>query len=260
MNRMSQKAAYPYIIWIVGFIIIPILYIFSYAVHDENGLTLKYVLSILWTVHRKPLFLSLYLAFICVVVCLIISIPLAIILRQVQSRIVIFLFMLPMWMNTILSILAWKLLLAPRGLISHFLPSVSILNTVFATELGMIYDLLPFAIIPIHTAFAAIDEDVIRCAWDLGANRWQVFCKVMLPLARDGIVSAIVMVFVPALTSFVVSDMLGGGKVMLIGNVIEQEFTNLMDWHLGAGLSLVLMVFVLLSTFILDENEKNEYE
>ena len=253
---MNQKLAYPYLLWIAGFIIIPILFIGYYGLSEEGHFTFQYVLAIFEPVHWKPLLLSIKLSLICVTVCLLISIPLGLILRGHRSDFIIFLFMLPMWMNTILSILAWKLLLSTHGIFNHIFHTGSILNTQLATEIGMIYDLLPFAIIPIHGAIAAIDENIIHSAYDLGANKMQVIFRVILPNAQAGIASAVVMVFVPALTSFVVSDMLGGGKVSLIGNIIEQEFTNSMNWQLGSGLSLVLMLFVLASTMILRRGQR----
>ncbi len=252
---MSNKLSYPYLIWIFGFIIIPILFICGYGLTDGGHFSLKNILAIGESVHLIPLLLSIRLSAICVVICLLVSIPLGIILRGYRSRFIVFLFMLPMWMNTVLSILAWKLLLSTNGILPRLLHTGSILNTQIATEIGMVYDLLPFAIIPIHNSFAAIDQRVVDAAYDLGAGRAQVLFHILLPLAKPGILSAVVMVFVPALTSFVISDMLGGGKVYLIGNVIEQEFTNSMNWNLGSGLGMVLMVFVLISTMLLRGNE-----
>ncbi|MBR1629294.1 MAG: ABC transporter permease [Lachnospiraceae bacterium] len=252
---MSKRLAYPYLAWIVGFIIIPILFICYYGLTRDGHFTFSNIAAITENVHWIPLVLSVRLSLICVVICLLISIPLGLALRSIRSRFLVFLFMMPMWMNTVLSILAWKLLLGTNGIIGRLFHVRSILNTQLATEIGMVYDLLPFAIIPIYNAFASIDDSIIDAAYDLGADRAQVLTKIMLPGAKAGILSAVVMVFVPALTSFVISDMLGGGKVSLIGNVIEQEFTNSMDWNLGSGLGMVLMVFVLLSTMLLRGGE-----
>ena len=252
---MSRRLAYPYLVWITGFIVIPLVFIFYYGLTIEGRFTFSNVLAIFRREHFLPLILSLKLSGICVAICLLISIPLGIILRRYSSRFLVFLFMMPMWMNTVLSIMVWKLLLGTNGIINSIFGFGSILNTQIATEIGMVYDLLPFAILPIHNAMSTIDERVIDAAYDLGANRTQVLFRIILPGARSGICSAIIMVFVPALTSFVISDMLGGGKVSLIGNIIEQEFTNSMNWNLGAGLGLVLMFFVLASTMLLRKGE-----
>ncbi len=248
---MSKRLAYPYIIWIIGFIIIPILFICYYGLTVDGHLSAANILAIFDEVHLRPLLLSLKLSIICVIVCLSISFPLGMFLRHYQSRFLVFLFIVPMWMNTVLSILAWKLLLSTNGIINHFFHCGSILNTQIATEIGMVYDLLPFAIVPIYNAITAIDQRIIDAAYDLGADKAHVLWHIILPLSRPGILSAVVMVFVPALTSFVISDMLGGGKVSLIGNVIEQEFTNSMNWNLGSGLGMVLMFFVILSTMLM---------
>lgn len=253
----NKKLAIPYITWIIGFIIIPLFFIFYYGLIDNGTFTLSNVLAIFEKVHLKPLFLSIKLSLICVIVCLIIAIPLGVAIREVNSKIIVFLFVIPMWMNTILSIMAWKLLLSTNGIFNSLFHFGSILNTEAATLLGMIYDLLPFAIMPIYTAISAIDENVINSASDLGANKLQILFKIIIPNAKGGILSAIIMVFVPALTSFVVSDMLGGGKVSLIGNIIEQEFTNALNWNLGSGLSIVLMIFVFISTIVMRKGEKN---
>lgn len=123
--------------------------------------------------------------------------------------------------------------------------------------MGMVYDFLPFMVMPIYNVLAKIDDRVIEAARDLGANNFQVFRYIILPLSVPGIVSGVTMVFVPALTTFVISNMLGGGKILLIGNVIEQEFTVGNNWHLGAGLSLVMMIFILVSMAFIAKFDKN---
>jgi spermidine/putrescine transport system permease protein len=123
--------------------------------------------------------------------------------------------------------------------------------------LGMVYDYLPFMILPIYNALVKIDKNVIEAAYDLGASGMQVLTKVIAPLSLPGIVSGITMVFVPSLTTFAVSNMLGGGKVNLIGNIIEQEFTTSSNWNLGAGLSLVMMIFIVISMALIEKFDKN---
>ena len=160
-----------------------------------------------------------------------------------------------------LRILAWRLLLSNNGIINAILEavgfgSIKMLNTQTAVVFGMVYDFLPFMILPIYNSMARIKQDIIDAAKDLGASDFVILIKIIIPLTLSGIISGIVMVFVPALTSFVISDLLGGGKVLLIGNVIEQEFMQGTNWNLGSGLSVVLMVFVIASMAFMNTFDK----
>lgn len=137
------------------------------------------------------------------------------------------------------------------------LPGISIINTPAAIVLGMVYNFLPFMVLPIYNVLAKIDDSVINAAQDLGANTFQTFIKIWLPLSLPGVISGITMVFVPSLTTFVISDLLGGSKILLIGNVIEQEFTRGSNWNQGSGLSLVLMIFILISMAMIAKYDKN---
>lgn len=262
----KQLLAGPYIIWIIGFILLPILLILFYGLTDYNGaFTMDNLLAIAEPVHMKSLLFSLKLALICTIICLILSYPLAMILSSMHLKhqsFVVFVFVLPMWMNFMLRILAWKLLLSNNGVINTILssmglPTLQLLNSPAAVVFGMVYDYLPFMILPIYNAMSRISQDVINAARDLGANQLQVFVKITLPLTLSGVISGIIMVFVPALTSFVISNLLGGGKVLLIGNVIEQEFMQTMDWNLGSGLSIVLMIFVIASMAFMNKYDKD---
>ena len=137
------------------------------------------------------------------------------------------------------------------------LPSLDIINTPYAIVLGMVYNFLPFMVLPIYNVLIKIDPNVINAARDLGANNIQTFFKITLPLSTPGIISGITMVFVPALTTFVISDLLGGGKILLIGNVIEQAFKQSSNWNVGSGLSLVLMVFIIASMAVVAKYDKD---
>ncbi|CDB62480.1 putative uncharacterized protein [Clostridium clostridioforme CAG:132] len=175
---------------------------------------------------------------------------------------IVFIFILPMWMNFLLRTLAWQTLLEKNGVINGILnwlhlPSQSIINTPSAIVLGMVYNFLPFMVLPIYNVLSKIDDNIINAAMDLGANSFERFTRIWLPLSIPGIISGITMVFVPSLTTFVISDLLGGSKILLIGNVIEQEFTRGSNWHLGSGLSLVLMVFILISMAMIAKYDKN---
>ena len=167
-----------------------------------------------------------------------------------QTSFIVLIFILPMWMNFLLRTLAWQTLLEKNGVINnilHFLhlPEQSLINTPGAIVLGMVYNFLPFMILPIYNVLAKIDRDVLYAARDLGANNMQTFF------------SGITMVFVPSLTTFVISDLLGGSKILLIGNVIEQEFKQGSNWHTGSGLSLVLMIFIIASMALIAKYDKN---
>ena len=266
MNKFKQQfLAGPYLIWIIGFIILPMIMIVCYAFSGSDGnLTLEYITSIANETNRKALGLSLELGIICTLICLIIAYPLAMILNSMQIKnqgLVVFVFMLPMWMNFMLRILAWKLLLSKNGVINTILTGlglskINIINTPVAVVLGMVYDFLPFMLMPIYNSMTRIRKDWIEAARDLGAGSITIFFKIILPLTVSGIISGIVMVFVPSLTSFAISQVLGGGHVLLIGNVIEQDFMQGMQWNAGSGLSFVLMIFVIASMALVNSFDK----
>lgn len=265
MFKSRKLLAGPYLVWIIGFTVLPLLMILYYAFTDQNGgFTVANIAAIAEPIHLKALILSIRLALECTLICLVLSYPLAMILCNLKLKsqnFIVFLFVLPMWMNFMLRILAWQMLLSNNGVINFILGalglgSIQILNTPTAVVFGMVYDFLPFMILPIYNSLVKIRRDVIEAAKDLGANNRIVFSRIIVPLTMPGIISGIIMVFVPALTSFVISDLLGGGKVLLIGNVIEQEFMHGMNWNLGSGLSIVLMVFVIASMAFMSLHNK----
>ena len=266
MNKFKQQfLAGPYLIWIIGFILLPLVMILCYGFTTGDGsFTLEYITPIASETNRKSLGLSLKLGILCTVICLVLAYPLAMILNNMHIKnqgIVVFIFMLPMWMNFMLRILAWKLLLSKNGVINSILTSlgldrINIINTPAAVVLGMVYDFLPFMLLPIYNSMTRIRHDWIEAAKDLGAGSITIFFKIILPLTISGIVSGIVMVFVPSLTSFAISQILGGGHVLLIGNVIEQDFMQGMQWNAGSGLSFVLMIFVLVSMALVNLFDK----
>ena len=240
--------------------------IFYYGLTDRSGaFTFENVAAISSPEHMKALITALVLSLISTVVCLALAYPLAMILagRHVsQQSFIVLIFILPMWMNFLLRTLAWQTLLEKTGVINSVLsffglPTLNIINTPGAIILGMVYNFLPFMVLPIYNTLAKIDDNVINAARDLGADNYQTLTKILLPLSVPGIVSGITMVFVPALTTFVISNLLGGSKILLIGNVIEQEFTKGSNWNLGAGLSIVLMVFILLSMTMIAKYDKD---
>lgn len=193
---------------------------------------------------------SIGIAVITTLVCLLLGYPAAYILSQKQfntSRTMVVLFILPMWVNILIRTLAtvalFDFLNLPLG--------------EGALVFGMVYNFLPFMVLPIYNVLVKIDKDVISAARDLGAGNIQTFTKIILPLSVPGIISGITMVFVPALTTFVISNLLGGSKILLIGNVIEQEFQQGSNWHVGSGLSLVLMIFIIASMALIAKYDKD---
>lgn len=258
-SSRTRLLSIPYIVWVAGFTVIPILFIIGKALTTPEGaLTFSNITAIFDQVHRKALVLSLELAFISTVICIILAFPTALILRESRLKkksIIVFLLILPMWMNFILRILAMQMLISNNGIINHLLdllslPHLDIINTPYAIVLGMTYDYLPYMLLPVINSIISIPEDIIEAARDLGSNRLHIITRIILPMSLSGIGSGITMVFVPSMTEFVIANILGGGKIQLLGNIIEQEFTVSMDWNLGSGLSVALMAFVLITSFI----------
>ncbi len=257
---MNKKLlAGPYVFWAVMFILIPLGMVFYYGLTDKTGaFTLENVIAIATAEHSKALWESIVLSLISTIICFVLAYPLAMILCRMevnQHSFMVLIFILPMWMNFLLRTLAWQTLLEKTGVINSVLgffhlPTLNMINTPGAIILGMVYNFLPFMVLPIYNVLVKIDQNVINAARDLGANSVQTFFKIIFPLSVPGVISGITMVFVPALTTFVISTILGGSKILLIGNVIEQEFTQTGNWHLGSGLSIVLMIFIIINMLI----------
>lgn len=259
LKNKQKLLATPYFFWAVAFIIIPILMVFYYGFIDSAGhFTMQNILAIASPEHSKALFLSIRLSLVSTLICLLLAYPLAMILTNKnvnQNQFIVLIFILPMWMNFLLRTLAWQTLLEKTGVINSVLrflslPTLDIINTDAAIILGMVYNFLPFMVLPIFNSLSRMDQDLINAARDLGANNVKTFCRIIFPLSLPGVISGITMVFVPALTTFVISSLLGGSKILLIGNVIEQEFTQASNWNLGSGLSMVLMLFIILSMIV----------
>lgn len=256
--------ASPYIVWVIGFTVIPLGLIFKYALTGrEGGFSLENIGAIFDPIHMKAMLFSLEIAIGCTLLCILLSYPLVMALKHLnmgKQKFVMFIWILPMWMNFILRILAWQMILSNNGILNFILTKLGLealplANTGAAVMIGVVYDYFPYMVLPIFNAVAEIDEDIIEAAKDLGANGFTVFRRIIFPLSIPGLLSGIVMVFVPSMTSFVISDILGGGKLQLIGNVIEQEFTKSSNWNLGSGLSVSLMIFVLLSMAFTMKND-----
>lgn len=264
--KYSKAWASPFLIWIAIGTVVPVFSIAYYGFSNRAGhFTFDNIGATFSPDHMEALGLSLLLAFVSTAICFILALPMAMILsnsRHGKTGMVIFIFILPMWMNFLLRTMAWQVLLEREGVINSILhavglPGQHLINTPAAIVLGMVYDFLPFMILPIYNAACKIDNRLIEAAYDLGANKGTVYRKVIFPLLVPGIVSGVTMVFIPALTTFVISNMLGGGKINLIGNIIEQEFTVSSNWYLGSGMSLVMMVFIIITMLLFGKFDKS---
>ena len=243
------RMCYPYILWLAIFIVAPMFMILLYALTKSGNSTLTFqftlehfgkffsdqtFMRVLWT--------SLRIAFLTTVFCILIGYPAALFIANLSERaqtMMVLLLTLPMWINMLLKTYAW------RGIL---------LNFDFASEtkvfIGMVYDFLPYMIIQIHTAIAKLDRELLTAAYDLGANKWKSFLKVTLPLSVPGIISGITLVFLPAVSSFVIPKLLGGGNYVLIGNLIETYFLVAGDWNFGSAISLVMALIIIVSMYL----------
>lgn len=263
--------ASPYVFWIIIFTIIPLAMILYYGITIKNidgsiALSFSNLKKVFEPVYLKAMTRSMIYAGSSTIICLILAYPLALILSKNNSSksSILFLFILPMWMNFLLRTYAWMSLLETNNgflntLLKYIhLPTIQIMNTKYAIILGMVYNFLPFMVLPIYNVLVKIDKSVLEAASDLGANSLLRFRKVILPLSIPGIVSGISMVFMPAVTSFVIPNLLGGGKINLIGNLIEQQFMQSYNWYFGSSLSLILMIIILISMSIVSKFESED--
>ncbi len=251
--------AAPYGFWAIAFTLIPLgmLLYYGITIDSSSGIVFSFdnILKAFEPIYLKALLRSIGYAAAATAICLLLAYPLALILSgsSYNNQSVIFIFILPMWMNFLLRTYAWlSLLETNNGFLNTLLrflhlPTLKIIGTPSAVLLGMVYNFLPFMILPIYNSLVKIDSHVLEAASDLGANTLSRFFRIILPLSVPGIVSGITMVFMPAITTFVIPNLLGSGKVFLIGNIIEQQFLQSYNWYFGSSLSLVLMVFILLS-------------
>ncbi len=265
---MNKKAlSTPYLIWMAIFIIIPLFIVLYFAFTTSGGqFTFQNFADV---AAYFPAFIeSIWLGMVSTFICLLLGYPLGYIISKAsptKQRTTILLIMLPMWINFLLRTYAWMTLLEKNGIINNLLaavglPQLNMINSRGAVILGMVYNFLPFMVMPIYTALAKIDPRIIEAAEDLGSNQFQTFRKVILPISLPGIISGITMVFVPAVSTFIISKMLGGGD-MLIGDVIESQFFGATyNPNLGAALALILMLLVLLCMAIMNQFDTDESE
>ena len=251
-NKLSRFAV-PYEVWMAIFVVAPILIMVIYAFSSsEGGFTLDNFVQM--GGYTQVFLRSFKLAIIATLICLVIGYPVSYLMSRegpAFQRTAMVLIMLPMWMNFLLRTYAWMTLLEKNGLINKFfglfgLGPFNMINTSGAVVLGMVYNYLPFMILPIYTAMTKIDDSVVEAAQDLGCNVWQILFRVLVPLSGPGIATGITMVFVPCVSTFYITQKLGGGQVVLVGDVIETQFQSANNYNLGAALSLVLMVLILI--------------
>lgn len=260
MKKLKVFAA-PYLVWMAVFIVVPLLMVAYFAFTDEKGhFTLDYIANV--GQYTNIFVRSIWLAIIATVVCLVLAYPVSFILSRMKKHhqgTMLMIVMLPMWMNFLLRTYAWMTLLGNNGIINNLLGMIGIgplklINTEGAVVLGMVYNYLPFMILPLYSVMVKIDKSLIEAASDLGCNPVSTLFRVVVPLSVPGIMSGVTMVFVPAISTFIISRMLGGGSNLLIGDLIEMQFLgNAYNPHLGAGISLVLMVIILLIMTIMNQ-------
>lgn len=255
----------PYLLWSVLFIIAPMIMVVYYAFTDRNGdWTLANITAL--GAYSQTFIRSIWYAFVATLICLVLAYPLAYIMSRSsmsKQRTIMMLVMLPMWMNFLIRTYSWITLLANTGIINTMLSKIGIgplhmINTPGAVILGMVYNFLPYMILPIYSIMSKLDYRLVEAAQDLGCNSFGVLKRVIFPLSLPGVISGITMVFVPSVSTFYISQKLGGGKYLLVGDSIEMQFQSAYNYNLGASLSLVLMIMIIICMIIMNKFADNE--
>ena len=271
-KKINSILAYPYVIWSILFIIVPLFIVLYFSFTEMVGFdyvfSLKQYRRLLNPQYGKILIRSLKLAFTSTLLCLVIGYPVAYIISKMKSSkkgLLIMLFIVPMWMNFLLRTYAWLPILGKNGLVNNILGNFGLgpyelLYNEGTVLLGMVYNFLPFMILPIYTILDKMDADIIAAAEDLGANRFHIFYKIIFPLSLPGVMSGITMVFMPAVSTFIISNLLGGGNQKLIGNLIEQQFTSSSNWNFGSAISIIMMIVILISMSIMNKFSDSDKE
>ena len=265
-----RKLVGPYCFWLFILTIIPMFLIMMYAfIQKGNAITTFSFTLDNFSKFFDPIFVSVLiksfiLGIITTVLCLLIGYPVAYAISKCKENtqtILILLITFPTWINMLMRTYAWINILSSKGILSNVFQllgfgEVSFLYTDFAVVLGMVYDFLPFMILPIHASLSKMDKSLIEASNDLGANPITTFWKITFRLSLGGVLTGITMVFLPAVSSFVIPKLLGGGQYSLIGNFIEQQFINVGDWHFGSAVSLILAVLVIVLMGLINKVEK----
>ena len=260
MKIYDKKLAYPYFVWMTLFTVVPLLIVVYYAFTDGNGaFTMENLASI--SGYGSVFARSLLLALIATVICLVLAFPIGYFLSRLRvnkQHIMLMLVMLPMWMNFLLRTYAWMGLLSVNGPVNAILGffglgPYNMLNTSGAVVLGMVYNYLPFMILPIYTVLLKMDHSLVEAARDLGASTSRVFRKITLPLSLPGVLSGVTMVFIPSVSTFAISRLLGGGTHMMLCDLIEQQFLGgAYNPHLGSAIALVMMIIVVVCMYVMN--------
>jgi len=264
--------ATPYLVWLIVLIVAPMILIMYYAFtgQADGAFTLDNIRTALDPVYMKVFLRSLELALVSTVICLLLGYPIAYFLSRMSPRkaaILSMLFIVPMWMNFLLRTYAWMNLLDTNGLINQMLVALGLgraklMNTTGAVVVGMVYNYLPFMILPIYNILQKMPKSNIEAAQDLGGTNFQVFTRVVFPLSLPGVISGITMVFIPCITTFAISRLLGGSQFMLYGDLIENQFLSVGQvnggWNVGAALSCIMMVLVFICMAITNRIDKGE--
>lgn len=255
-----RKLSYPYLVWMGIFILVPLFMIlyYSLSINGVDGLTIANFKEFFRSINLVVLLHSIKIAFITTIICLLIGYPTAYLISKAPLKrrsIMLILIVLPMWMNFLLRTYAWMNILAKNGILNNFfrflgLSPKTMLYTQGAIVVGMVYNFLPFMILPIYTVLEKMDNSLVEAAKDLGANNFQTFVKVIFPMSLTGVITGVTMVFIPAISTFEISALLGGNKVNLIGNVIENQFRVIGDWNYGSAISMVLMVIIFITMLV----------
>lgn len=265
MNKKSllQKAvAAPHVMWAVLFIIAPLFFVVYYAFTDKDGnFTFDNIAELAQASYLEIFLRSLCFAFLATVICLIIAYPIAYFMTKAspkKQKILIMLVMLPQWLNFLIRTYSWMALLEDTGIINNLITAVGLdpvhmINTSGAVILGMVYNYLPYMIIPLHSVMSKIDSRLLEAASDLGCSHFKVITRVVFPLSMAGIISGVTMVFVPSISTFYISQKLGGGNFDLIGDTIERQFQTAYNYNLGASMSFVLMIIIMISMAVMSK-------
>ena len=255
----STLVACPYYLWAAIFVIVPVIMVAYYAFTDSTGaFTIDNIVEL--KNYSGTFAISILYSLIATVICLVIAYPFAYVMSRKgpsAQRVMMMLVMLPQWMNLLIRTYSWMNILEKNGLINNLLSMVGIeplkmIGTPGAVIFGMIYNYLPYMILPIYTVMSKIDTSLLESAEDLGSNALSKLRRVIFPLSVPGVVSGITMVFVPCVSTFYISQKLGGGKIMLVGDVIERQIQVQNNYNLGSALSLVLMIFILISMAVIN--------
>ena len=261
----ERIAGAPYALWSAMFIIAPLIFVIYFAFTDRNGsFTFENITSL--SSYSNTFIMSIGFSLIATTVCLLIGYPLAYCMSKAPEKsrgILMMLLMLPMWISLLIRTYSLMALLDNGGLISTFLVSLGFEKLTFigtdgAVILGMIYDFLPYMVLPIYTSLTKLDKRYLEASADLGCNPSRTLFHVILPLSRSGIISGITMVFVPSISTFYISQKLGGGKFDLIGDTIERQFQTAYNYNLGSAISFVLMILIILSMTVMNRFGEEE--